>query len=1118
MYTIYHCHSDYSNGVTNIDSVTKYNQYIEYAKQCGMKAFGFSEHGSVFSWLKKKEAIEKAGMKYIHAEEFYVTEDLTEKVRDNYHCVLIAKNKQGVFELNELSSIAFNRNDNHFYYMPRISLEELMNTSDNIMITTACLGSILNNGTEMAKERYINFLIANRNRCFLEIQHHNIQEQIEYNQKLYELSKLYNIPLIAGTDTHALNEEHMQARAVLQRSKNVRFENESAWDLTFKTYDELVEAYRKQNSLPMDIVLEAIENTNRMADLVEEFSVDNSYKYPKLWDNPEQTLRDKIDDGYNRRNIKAYPNKQDYYDRVEYEIETYKHNGAIDFILLMEDIVAFCRRENIDIGWGRGSVTGSIVCWLLGITEMDSIKFNLSFERFMNTERVSLADIDTDFPPSRRDEVKQYIVNKKGLHCCDIITFNTIALKGAIRDIVRGLYNDNDDYMSITNFIVSNIEDKQEEMRKKYPDVFKYVDLVIGVIVSIGIHPCGMVVSPEPVENVLSLCSTAKNSLPISQLYMKEIDSLNYVKLDLLGLDTIELISNTCKLAKIPMLKPETLDVEDEDVWRSFRDDTTAIFQWESATGQDYIRKLLSDSTIAKFKKLHKDVDKMTLITIGNSAIRPAGASYREDLASGIIKKTGSKAIDDFLSQTFGYLVYQEEIIAFLNQYCGFTMGEADVVRRGFAKKTGTDKFIPRIKDGFIKTMTEQYGSTKEKAEEDIVAFIQVIEDASNYLFSQNHSEPYSYEGYASAWLRYHYPKEFLTAALNQFTDNENKTNTLTAYAKKVGIAVVSPKFRHSKAEYFCDSESKNISKGIGSIKFLNDKVATELYNLKDNKYQYFTDLLYDLNEKTSLNSKQLDILIKIGYFEEFGNINKLLYVVNRFGELSTRKTISLPDCEKLKIDRLYLVKHSNKSTESRIEEVDVEKIVKLMNISLCDLSDCKKPKGDYSTKKFLKKFDIPIDIQLKFAKKIVWGRFSEINNHDLICNLEITNKAPECSIQQKLAYQKEALGYIDLTIPGMDLRYCYVDNVNNKYTPTADFYCIANGQICTMKIHKRLNYKDDTVKTSWKDVPLKDGDVVYLKKCSKKPKVKKINDEWVTVEGEYVWWVDDYSIINLTK
>lgn len=532
IYTAYHVHSQLSSGTTNIDSITHFKDYVKAAKDCGMTALGISEHGNIFEWLHKKEAIEAAGMKYLHCVEAYLTESLDEKIRDNYHCVLIAKNYDGVKELNKLVSRSFNRNDNHFYYAPRISFKELFATSKNIIITTACLGGVLNNGTASAKESMLSFLAHNKDRCYLEIQHHNCKEQIEYNRYLYEISKEIGVPLIAGTDTHALNDEHMDGRAMLQKAKGVRFANEDAWDMTFKTPEQLICAYEKQGSLDMNIVYEAINNTMLMADSVEEFKLDYSAKYPKLYSDSESVFKQKINEGVKWRGIMSYPNYKEYLDRIHYEFDTYKHNNAIDFMLLEEDYKSEMRRRNIKYGYSRGSVSGSIIAYLLGITEVDSVKFNLNFERFMNKERVSLADVDTDWLSEDRKVVKDYLYSKEGLYCCDIVTFNTIALKGAIRDIGRAL----EIPLAEVNQICDEVETNETALRQKYKKLFKYVDMVNGCVVSVGNHPAGCVVSPFPVDEWFGTFTTSSDEYPISLLNMKEIDSLNFVKLDILGL------------------------------------------------------------------------------------------------------------------------------------------------------------------------------------------------------------------------------------------------------------------------------------------------------------------------------------------------------------------------------------------------------------------------------------------------------------------------------------------------------------------------------------------------------------------------------------------------------
>ena len=1115
-FTYIHLHSDFSNGVTNVDSITKYDEYISRAKECGMKAMAFTEHGSFFGWVNKKRHIESAGMKYIHGAEFYITETIDEKIRDNYHCCLYAKNYDGVLELNQLSSISFNRDDNHFYYAPRITIDELLTTSDNVLVSTACLGGILHNGTDAIKDKFITFLANNKHRCFLEIQHHNDVdgEQGRYNQYLYELSKKIGVPLIAGTDTHALNEEHLKGRKTLQKAKNVRFENEDSWDLTFKTYDELILEYQKQNVLPMNVVLDAIENTNRLADMVDEFELDETYKYPHLWEDSEATFAEKIKEGIKRRGVDKYPNYQEYLDRIEHELEAYRHNGAIDFMLLMEDIIDWCVSQDIRVGYGRGSVNGSVIAWLLGITEMDSIKHKLNFERFMNVERVSLSDIDTDFPPSRIDEVKNYIFSKAGLHCCDIITFNTIALKGAIKDVCRAFHYENIEYTPETvkkkiseweksieghdsrdtdvrmpkDIIVdiekysihkevpyeyvsfanelSNLVDTDEELaRKQYPDIFELVDLVNGTIVSVGSHPCGCVVSPDTVSDKIGTFTTSTSIYPISQIYMKEIDSLNYVKLDLLRLDTIEIINETCKLAGIERLTPDNMDITDVNVWNSMRDDTTQIFQWEGKTGDDYIKKLLSDENIKKFQEVDDNVDRMTLLSIGNSAIRPAGASYREDLANGVVRKSGSDAIDEFLKPTFGYLVFQCQIIDFLHQYCGFTMGEADIVRRHFAKKTGTEDDIPVIKDGgymkdkdgnekkdhyikgFVATMREKYGMPKEEAEDAIVAFLQVIIDASKYLFSLNHSQPYSYEGYACGWLRYYYTLEFITVSMNINIGKEDKTIALTNFAKKMGIEIRPPKFRRSKSKYFCDKKENCIYKGIGSIKFMNDKVADELYELRNNNYADFIDLLISLS-KTSINSRQLDILIKLDFFQEFGNPNQLLRYTQLFNDIYSKKQFKK---EKIK--------------EMGLQEVDIR----------------------------------------QFAEKESDKMFTKVDTYHLLKYLVAIIEVPQTSIVEKIKYQSELLGYISIKneqYKGIG----FVTSVDSKYAPKLKVYALANGNTIDCKIDKR----------TFNCNKLSVGDLVRIEGTTYKPQQRRTETGFEPIPGTKVLWLTKYKKVVL--
>ena len=560
---------------------------------------------------------------------------------------------------------------------------------------------------------------------------------------------------------------------------------------------------------------------------------------------------------------------------------------------------------------------------------------------------------------------------------------------------------------------------------------------------------------------------------------MKEVDGLNYVKLDLLKLDTIELINQTCELANIERIVPDNLDVNDIAVWNSIREDTTGVFQWEGSTGDGYIKKLLSDANIEKFKEIDENVDRMTLLSIGNSAIRPAGASYREDLANGIIRKSGSEAIDEFLKPTFGYLVFQCQIIEFLHSYCGFTMGQADVVRRHFAKKTGTDTDIPVIKNGgylngdsthyipgFIQTMKDKYNMSKEEAEETIVAFLQVIIDASDYLFSLNHSEPYSYMGYACGWLRYHYPLEFLTTALNINKDKEEKTKALIAYTKKVGIKIKNPKFGYSRAGYFFDKENNFIYKGIGSIKYMNDKVADELYDLSQRKFDGFIDLLHTIHTETSANSRQLEILIKIGFFENYGSIKKQLQAVDLYEFWKDKKTISKAQIPTLNLEEINLYKYATDITKS----------------------------GKISDKQFT---------------GLDWLGLVK----------ELYNKLPndEFNVYTLGAMQYKALGYTDITDKNVNKMYVLVTSLDDSYSPKFVAYSFKNGKSAELKVHKTLNKRDAALKTSFKEVPFEDGDILYINHMKQENKRIKVNGEWTKDPNVKEWWIKDYFKVEVS-
>ena len=615
------------------------------------------------------------------------------------------------------------------------------------------------------------------------------------------------------------------------------------------------------------------------------------------------------------------------------------------------------------------------------------------------------------------------------------------------------------DYIKFAEELINMVETDEESARKKYKRIFKYVDLVNGVVVSVGNHPAGCVVSPYPVEEWFGTFTTKTNDYPISVLNMKEIDSLNFVKLDVLSLDNVGLIYKTCDLAGIPYATPDNIPPDDENVWKSIREDTTMIFQWESPSATAYLQRLFSDSTIEKIRAKNPNASYMDLLSIGNGAIRPAGESYRDKLSNGEYALYGNEALDDFLKPTLGWLVYQEQIIEFLHKFCGFTMGEADIVRRHFSKKTGTDKDIPIIKNGgylndnhyikgFIQTMYDDYGVEQEEAEKLIVGFLQVIIDASDYLFSKNHADPYSWIGYICGYLRYYYPLEFITSALNIFIGKEDKTLAITEYAKKRGIKISSIKFRHSIGEYTFDKEMKTIFKGIESIKYMNSKVANIAILNRDKSYVSFIDCISDFISGTSVNMKQMRILIDLDFFEEFGDANYLNMQLDLFDKYSGRSQISKTELAKLHITDEEARSFSMKETAKMFSGID----------SLAMLRVASK--------------------KLKYKRR---------------------------TLKEKINAQIEHLSYVDIIGDQYSGIAC-VTAIDTKYSPRLTLYSLKNGTSYQCKIDKRTFSQNKLAK----------GDILKVLANRFKPKVKKNEQgDWEEIPDTRELWITKYKRLD---
>lgn len=932
-YTVLHCHTEQSL----LDSTTNHKDYANKAKELGQTAIAYTEHGNINVWVEKKMYCDSIGIKYIHGIECYLTEKLywdnedgtQSKRRDNYHTILLAKNYEGVKELNRL--VYTSKMKDHFYYDRRITFDEFLNISDNIIKISACLASPLNKYRKTKDKTFEKLLYAYD---YYEIQPHDFEEQKEYNLFLYELSQITGIPLIMGTDTHGISKYKNECRTILQYAKNIVFQNEDTFDLSYKSYDELCDMMRNQEQyLSENVWLDAIENTNKVAESIENFELDTSFKYPPLYgDKDEKVLWDRLRTKYKEKAQKGAIVKakaQQYAQNIKEEMRVFKKLGMCGFMLFMSELISWCKENNIPVGAGRGSVNGSTVAYIGDITDVDPVIWNTMFARFCNEYRVELGDVDVDFAPDDRDKVFQYIIDRFGLEYTGYVFSNgTIKEKGVLDEVGRGLDNkwkiehghkikdkvpDSPYNLKVIDKIKKEYEQNPDETRQKYPDIFYYFDGMLNVVVSESFHPAGIIASPVNLVDNYGGTLNDKGQL-VLPINMEECHEINLVKFDILSLVNIKIIRDACKYANIPYPQAYKINWCDENVWQDIITSPVGIFQFESKFAFESLKKF----------QPHK-LDDMTIVT---AAIRPSGESYRDRLLNHELNKNPSTLIDELLKNNNGFLVYQEDVLRFLVEICGMSGSEADNVRRAIGRKQvdRLQKALPQILEGYCNKSDKPRNIAEQEAKE----FLQIIEDASSYMFGRNHATAYSMIGYILGYLRYYYPLEFLTSFLNNANTDEDTLNG-TKLASEKGIKIKSPKFGYAHNEYMCDKESNTIYKGLGSIKNMQSIAADIMLKIAEHNPKTFLDILY-LREEVKVNGKKLDarsleILIDIGFFSNICTIAEAkttLFWFNKYGAKKTLKKEKLTESWILEI----VEKNAEKETTAQFSQLNNRGII----------------------------------------------------------------------------------------------------------------------------------------------------------------------------------------------
>jgi len=894
-----HCHSQYSL----LDGLPKIDELIDYAKKLDLYALALTDHGVLYGAIEFYQKAKEKGLKPIIGVEMYVAVDKMTQRRPNidnkrYHMVLLAKNKKGYQNLVKLVTKAHLEG---FYYKPRIDEDLLSEYSEGLIAFSGCLQGkipqlIISGRIDEAKKTALKYKeIFGKNNFYLEIQpHSNIKEQLKVNETLKKLSKELDIPLVATTDSHYLRKEDARAQDILMLINTGADPNDPerltmiADDFSLKSPKEMFEFFKD--------VPEAIENTVKIADSCNLELELGKTKLPHFplpeGKTDNEFLRELCEKGLKEKYGTNPPSK--IKERLKYELSVIEKMGFSSYFLIVQDFVNWAKRNKIVVGPGRGSAPGSLVSYLLGITNIDPIKYNLIFERFLNPGRISFPDIDVDFADTRRDEVIDYLARKYGRNkVAQIITFGTMAARAVVRDVGRALgypysFCDKIAKMIPFGFTLDRTLQTIPEFREIYENderATKLIDFakkLEGVARHASTHACGVVISNEPLDNIVPLQYPSQNDKTIITQYdMKSIEALGLLKIDLLGLKNLTIIENTLFL--ISKLKGEKIDLEnlpldDKETFEIFRKaKTTGVFQLESSGMKRYLKEL-------KPTKFEDIIAMIALYRPGPMDLIPTYIRRKNKLES--IKYLHPK-LEPILKETYGIIVYQEQVMRIAQEIAGFSLSEADTLRKAIGKKIKS--LLISQKEKFIS------GAIKNKIPKEIAEKIwKWIEPFARYSFNKSHATSYAFIAYRTAYLKAHYPVEFMTSLLNSEKHDIDRITILVEECKRNGIEVLPPDINESYKDFTVIPGKKKIRFGLLAIKNVGENVVKNIIEerKRNGKFKSISDFASRINSN-NLNKKSLESLIKAGAFDSLEERKKLLVNLEKILEFNReiRKT-----------------------------------------------------------------------------------------------------------------------------------------------------------------------------------------------------------------------------------
>lgn len=889
-YNNYHKH-DHKGNVKSLDVVCKMEDYCKRAIELGHTTIFTTNHGMQGDVFEATTLAKKYGLKLIVGAECYYVKDRKEKDRSNRHIIIICLNDNAVRQLNKILSIA---NVEGFYYKPRIDYELLMSLNEkDFIITTACVAGILKD-KELVLELHSKF----KDNFFVEVQNHNDPLQKEFNELALKYNNEYGIKLIHANDSHYIYPEEAKYRDLFLKAKGIIYEEESEFTLDYPDAKTIADRYILQGVLNKDQIFEAINNT-LVFDKAENLTIINDdIKLPNVSDNPKKEFRDILTHEWDKEKKFIPKNRwEEYMEAIRYETSIVDQTNMHQYFILNYKVIknGVQKYGGVISKTGRGSSPSFYINKLFGLVNIDRLDSPIKLypTRFMSAERILLARSlpDIDFNTVSREPFIKATEDLLGAeNCAWMISWKPLQNSSAFRLWCKA----NDMNINEYDEIAKNIDDYRND--EYWGSIIKESEKFVGVVESISESPCSMVVYDKDVSEEIGLIRTEGRICCLLDGY--NCDVYKYLKNDLLQVTIWDTISDTYKLLNMPiptirefnkLLDDKTFDIYEKGL-------TCTINQVDSdwATG-----------IVKKYKP--RSLDEMSAFV---AAIRPGFASLLDNFINRREYTTGVKELDDILKDSYHYLMYQESIMSYLI-YCGIDEKETYDIIKKIAKKKFKEKELEelkkQLKDGWINAVGKEEGFDETW---------QVVEDASRYSFNASHSLSYAYDSLYGAYLKSHYPLEYYATVFNKFTGDERRTTNLTKELEYFGIKLYNPKFRYSKATYHPDKESNSIYKGLASIKYMNERVTDELYSLKDCVFDDFIDVLETVHECTSINSRQLDILIKLDFFSEFGKSQKLLDITAAYDEIYSKKQFKkdkLPLGLSEEIVRIYAAKETEK-------------------------------------------------------------------------------------------------------------------------------------------------------------------------------------------------------------